>query len=101
MFAQPVTVTYADGTAVSVTLTQWSIGQFGQYATSRGWVIDPQAPGLMSITMLRYQAYAEIHRDPGTVKASFDKWDQTVNDVSPEEGTTSEVDPTQTAPSGD
>lgn len=96
MFAQPVTVTYADGTVLDVTLTQWSIGQFGQYATSRGWSIDPSSPGLMSITMLRYQAYAEIHRDPGTVKPSFDKWDQTVNDVSPVEGTSHEVDPTKT-----
>jgi hypothetical protein len=97
MFAQPVTVTYLDGTAQDVTLTQWSIGQFGQYAQSRGWAIDPSSPGLMAITMLRFQAYVEVHRDPGTIKPSFDKWDQTVVDVSPVEGASGEVDPTQTA----
>jgi hypothetical protein len=98
MFAQPVTVTYADGTAKEVTLTQWSIGQFGQFAATRGWNIDPKNPGMLAIMMLRFQAYAELHRAPDAIKPSFDKWDQTVNDVSPVEGTTSDVDPTQTAP---
>jgi len=97
MFAQPVTVTYTDGTVKDVTLTQWSIGQFAQFAQSRGWTIDPASPGLLAITMLRYQAFCEIHRSPDTPKPAFDRWDQTVAEVSPVEGTDSTVFPTAPA----
>jgi hypothetical protein len=68
------------------------------FAQSRGWTIDPAAPGLLAVTILRYQAYCEIHRAPDTPKPSFDRWDQTVADVSPVEGTDSTVDPTPPAP---
>jgi hypothetical protein len=100
VFAQQVTIHYADGTEKVVTLTQWSIGQFAQYAQKQGWKVDPQSPGLLSITMLRFQAYAELHRDPNTPRAAFDKWDMSVLEVSPV--TEPEIeDPTQTAPSED
>jgi hypothetical protein len=99
MFAQKVTVHYSDGTSKDVTLTQWSIGQFAQYAQNKGWTIDPRNPGLLSVTMLRFQAYAELHRDPATPRAQFDKWDATVAEVEPEEGSDGTVDPTPPIPS--
>ena len=100
MFSQPVTVTSTDGTVREVTLTQWSIGQFAMYAQSRGWKIDPASPGLLAITMLRFQAYAELHRAPDKARPPFERWDQDISDVSPVEGATSDVDPTRQAPSG-
>jgi hypothetical protein len=96
MFAQKVTVHYADGTSKDVTLTQWSIGQFAQYAQNKGWKVDPASPGLLSITMLRFQAFAELHRDPTAKRPSFDAWDLTVAEVEPE--AEAEVDPTSAAP---
>jgi hypothetical protein len=83
VFAQRVTVHFTDGSTREVTLTQWSIGQFAQYAQNKGWNIDPNSPGLLSITMLRFQAYAELHRDPNTARPTFDKWDLTVAEVEP------------------
>jgi hypothetical protein len=95
MFAQKVAVHFADGTSKEVTLTQWSIGQFAQYAQHKGWKVDASAPGLMAVTMLRFQAFAELHRDPGTKRPTFDAWDLTVAEVEPEESP--EVDPTSAA----
>jgi hypothetical protein len=95
MFAQKVKVYFSDGTEQDVTLTQWSIGQFAQYAQNKGWTVDPKSPGLLSITMLRFQAFAELHRDPSKPKVSFDKWDLTVAEVAPEEDSDGVVDPTQ------
>jgi hypothetical protein len=100
MFAQKVAIHFVDGTEKSVTLTQWSIGQFAQYAQNKGWNIDPQNPGLLAVTMLRFQAFAELHRDPNKPKVQFDKWDMTVSEVEPEEGNDGAVDPTQSEPSG-
>jgi exosome complex RNA-binding protein Rrp4 len=99
MFAQRVTVNYVDGSSREVTCTQWSIGQFAQYAQNKGWTIDPSSPGLLAITMLRFQAFAELHRDPTTARPTFDKWDLTVAEVTPV-GEAAEVDPTQSVPSG-
>lgn len=98
MYAQPVTVRYADGTSTDLVLTQWAIGQFAQFAQSRGWNVDPANPGLISMVMVRYQAYCELHRDPTKPKPSFDKWDATVNEVevADEEA---EVTPTETVTS--
>jgi hypothetical protein len=98
MFSQKVTVRFLDGTEKDVTLTQWSIGQFAQYAQNKGWSMDPQNPGLLAITMLRFQAFAELHRDPTAARPAFDKWDFTVAEVEPQED--SGVDPTQPGPSG-
>jgi hypothetical protein len=97
MFSQNVVVHYQDGNTAEVNLTQWSIGQFSMYAAAKGWKIDPQAPGLMALPMVRYQAYAEIHRTSAT-KPSFDKWDISVTEV---ETTADEsaVDPTEPAAS--
>jgi hypothetical protein len=99
MFAQKVEVLFSDGTSKQVTLTQWSIGQFAQYAQNKGWSIDPKNPGLLAVTMLRFQAYAELHRDPSIPKVQFDKWDMTVAEVTPEEDSDGSVDPTQEIPS--
>jgi hypothetical protein len=49
----------------------------------------------MAVTMLRFQAFAELHRDPGTKRPTFDAWDLTVAEVEPEESP--EVDPTSAA----
>ena len=100
MFSQNVVVHYQDGNTAEVNLTQWSIGQFSMYAAAKGWKIDPQAPGLMALTMVRYQAYAEIHRTSAT-KPSFDKWDISVTEVETADDEPSEVGPTKAAVSGD
>lgn len=97
MFRQPVIVHYVDGTEKRVDLTQWSIGQFGQYAAAKGWKVDPENPGLLAVTMLRYQAYAEIHRDPQGAKATYERWDVTVDEVEAEAA--DEVVPTEPGPS--
>jgi exosome complex RNA-binding protein Rrp4 len=99
MYAQRVTVHYVDETSKEVTLTQWSMGQFAQYGQSKGWKIDMQAPGLLAVVMLRYQAYCEMHRDPQSPRPTFDRWDMTVSEVVPVEEP-EEVDPTGPAPSG-
>lgn len=96
MFRQPVSVTYRDGTVEEVVLDQWSIGQFGTYCTVKGWKFDSKDPGMMAITMLRYQAYAEKHRDQ-KMKPNFDIWDATVVEVSSTEGEAVVVDPTNPA----
>jgi hypothetical protein len=99
VYQQKVVVHYEDGTSTDTTLTQWSMGQFGQYAQSKGWKVDMQEPGLLALVMLRYQAYCELHRDPTKPRAPFDKWDMTVSEVEPLSDP-EEVDPTEAA-SGD
>lgn len=99
MYQQKVAVHYADGTATETTLTQWSMGQFAQWASRQGIAFDTDNPGLVGVVMMRYQAYCEIHRDPTKPRASFDKWDATVNEVDPLEDA-EPVDPTQPGTSG-
>jgi hypothetical protein len=96
MFAQRVTITYRDGTTATTTLTQWSMSQFAVHAQAKGWTIDLANPGLLGVTMLRYQAWCELHRDPNTPRPAFDAWDGTVDDVEPAEAP-APVDPTQPA----
>lgn len=94
MFQQPTVVTYADGTTRDVVLTQWSLGQFAQWAQRQGFgTIDLSNPGPMGIVMFRYQAYCELHRDATGPRPAFDVWDRTVSSVDPE-GTPDAVDPT-------
>jgi hypothetical protein len=99
MYAQKVVVHFADGSEKDVTLTQWSMGQFGQWAARQGLKVDLSEPGLMGVVMLRFQAFAELHRDPNMPRVSFDKWDLTVLEVEPSEES-AEVDPTQPGQSG-
>lgn len=96
MFQQKVTVHFGDGTEKDLTLTQWSMGQFGQYASKQGWKVSMQDPGLLAVVMLRYQAYCELHRDPTQPRPQFDKWDMTVDEVNPAEEP-EQVDPTLAA----
>jgi len=98
VFQQKVTVHFVDGTQKDLTLTQWSMGQFGQYASRQGWEVDMGNPGLLAVVMLRYQAYCELHRDPNVPRPKFDAWDMTVNEVDPE-SEPEPVDPTPAAPS--
>lgn len=100
MYSQKVTITYQDGSRADAVLTQWSMGQFAQYASSKGWKVDLRDPGLLSLVMLRYQAYCEIHRDPNKPRASFDKWDMTVQEVEPLDDP-EQADPTNAEPSAD
>jgi hypothetical protein len=79
-------------------LTQWAIGQFGVYAAMKGWKFDPTQPGLLGVTMLRYQAWCEKHRDTKGPRPSYDVWDLTVDSVDPVGDDA--VDPTPGAPSG-
>lgn len=95
MFTQKVAIQYLDGSSKEVTLDQWSIGQFAQYATRQGWSIDMEKPGILAVTMLRFQAWAQLHRDISGTRPGFDIWDRTVIEVSPLEEP-EEVDPTQT-----
>jgi hypothetical protein len=99
MFQQKVTVHYRDGSDKDLLLTQWSIGQFAQWASRQKLDVDPDNPGMMAIVMLRYQAYAELMRDETGAKPSWAVWDNTVDEVEPEEQEA--ADPTQTAPSAD
>jgi hypothetical protein len=101
VYAQQVTVHYLDGTETGVTLTQWSIGQFGLWCARQGIKADMGNPGLLAITMLRFQAWAEVFRAPGSTRVAFETWDATVDTVDPVEGTDAEVDPTRPAVSGD
>lgn len=95
MFVQKVKVTYVDGTVSEVTLDQWSIGQWAQYATRQGLKMDIEKPGILAVLMLRFQAWAQQYREAST-KPGFDVWDKTVVEVTPEEEP-EEADPTQTA----
>ena len=99
MYQQRVTVTFVDETSKEVTLTQWGMSVFAQYANKQGWNVDLQKPGLMAVVLLRYQAYAEMHRDPQGARPTFERWDMTVADVSPLEEP-AEVDPTVQGPLG-
>jgi len=100
MFTTKVNVTYRDGSVTTTTLTQWSMAQFGTHCQMKGWSFDLTNPGLLGVQMLRYQAWAELHRDPGTPRPAFDAWDLTVDSVEPVEEP-AVADPTQTATSGD
>lgn len=99
MYSQRVTVHYADGTETQTVLTQWSMGQFAQYSAKQGWAMDMQNPGLLGVVMLRYQAYAELHRDPTKARPAFDRWDMTVSEIEPQEDPKEET-PTEAVPSG-
>lgn len=100
MYAQKVSINFVDGTSKEAVLTQWSMGQFAQWAARAGLQVDIQNPGLMGVVMLRYQAYCELHRDPTVARPSFEKWDFTVQEVEPVTDV-EPVDPTQPAPSAD
>lgn len=93
MFQQNVTVHYVDGSQKGVTLDQWSIGQWSAYASKMGWNLDPNQPGMLAILMLRFQAYAELHRDVNGARPAFDIWDRTVREVEPQDEP-QEADPT-------
>jgi hypothetical protein len=97
VFTQKVTIHYVDGSQKDVVLDQWSIGQFAAYATKMGWDVDPNRPGMLAILMLRFQTWAQLHRDVTGAKPGFDIWDRTVREVEPEEP--EQPDPTQTATS--
>ena len=96
MYQQKAVVHFVDDTSKDVVLTQWSMGQFAQWASRQGLKVDINDPGLMGVVMMRYQAFCELHRDAATVP-SFDKWDRTVAEVEPE--VSEPVDPTQPDPS--
>jgi hypothetical protein len=98
MFEQRVAVHYRDGTEKEAVLTQWSVGQFGQWSMRQGFNIDPANPGLASILMLRFQAFAELHRGVNGATPSFPTWDLTVTEVEPLDEE-QEADPTQTGTS--
>lgn len=97
MELQKVTVKYRDGHEDEAVITQYAMSQFAIYATKKGWHVDPRDPGLMGLTMIRYQTWVELFLTPGSVRPSFEAWDQTVLTVDVEESTT--ADPTQTEPS--
>lgn len=95
MFQQKVTVHYTDGSAKDLVLDQWSLGQWSAYASKMGWNIDTDKPGLLAVLMLRFQAWAQMHRDVTGAKPGFDIWDRTVIEVEPQEEP-EEVPPTET-----
>ena len=97
MLAQRVEVTYRDASTTTTTLTQWSMAQFSAHCQAKGWVFDLASPGLLSVVMLRFQAWCELHRDPGP-RPAFDAWDATVDSVDPIEDP-APVDPTPPATS--
>lgn len=94
MFSQRVAVHYLDGRTEEVTVDQWSLSRFAVHAQAKGWKVDPSAPGLMAVTMLRFQAWATLHRGVETAKPSFDAWDNTVTEVEPLDDA-EPVDPTR------
>lgn len=97
---QRAVIRYLDGTKAEATLTQWSMGQWAVFCSRQGIKFDPSEPGLLVLVMLRYQAWAELHRvrGPNAIVPSFDAWDMTVEEVeTPDEP--QEVFPTVTEPS--
>ena len=95
MMRQDLIVHYADGTTKEVTATQWSLGRFAEYSGRKGIKVDLSNPGIAGLLMIRYQAFAELHRvkQNGQAQPSFDVWDATVDEVEPVEQETA-VDPT-------
>lgn len=93
MFQQNVTITYVDGTQEQVTLDQWSIGEFANFCSAKGLAFDAQAPGLMAITMLRFQAWAQVHRGQKGNTPSYTAWNTTVASVEGDDAV--KVDPTE------
>jgi len=82
VISQRVTISYVDGSTRDVTLTQWSAAQFALYGHQKGWPsFDLHNNPLLSVLCARYQAWAEIHRDPSTPRPSFEVWDLTVNEL--------------------
>ena len=98
MYSQQVTISFRDGSTKDTTVTQWAMSQWALYALSRGWKVDVESPGLIAIVMLRYQAWAELHRDVNGARPSFEVWDGTVDSVDAAEAV--EAPPTQPAPAG-
>lgn len=96
MFTQPVTITYSDGTTEEVILDQWSIGEFGMWCASKGIKFDAANPGIMAVTMLRYQAYAQAHRGQTKQVPAYAAWNATVASVDAMEAE-SALDPTPAA----
>ncbi len=98
MYSQRLAVVYADGTQTEVTVTQWAFAQWAAYASGKGFKFDLSnvAADPLALLMIRYQAYAQLHRDPGTPRPKFEVWDVTVDDVSPV-GEAQPADPTETA----
>lgn len=100
MFQQRVTVTYLDGTTAEATLDQYSISQFANFCASKGLKFDASNPGLMAVTMLRFQAWAQIHRGQTGATPSYTVWDQSVASVDAVEDP-QPVDPTGPGNLGD
>lgn len=94
MFQATLEVTYRDRTTRTVTVDQWAMAQYARYTRAHGYTVDPGNPGMDAIEMVRFWAWAELHRDPNTVRPSFDTWDQTVADVSQVDDVGEPVDPT-------
>lgn len=97
-YATPVQIVFRNGTTKDLVCTQWSLSQFAVHAMAKGWQIDLEQSGLMAVTMLRYQAWAEMHRDAKT-RPSFETWDSTVDEVNPTKQTADVAPPTLPATS--
>lgn len=95
MDMQKVVIKYRDESEAFTYLTQYSLSQFAIYCQKNGLEFSLKDRGLMGIVMLRYQAWAELFSDPKSPRPSFEAWDQTVLEVTPEDKPVA-VDPTQT-----
>jgi hypothetical protein len=102
MDTQKVAVNYTDGTTKEVVLTQWAMSQWAVYCSRNGIHFDAKNPGLLALTMMRYQAWAEMHRamGPNTIAPKYETWDFTVNSVDAI-GEPEEVFPTKKEPQAD
>lgn len=81
--SQRAIVVYLDGTKVETTLTQWSLSQWAVFCARQKIPFNMEDPGLLALTMTRYAAWAEIHRNrgAGAIVPTFDTWDMTVDEV--------------------
>jgi hypothetical protein len=96
MFQQALVVTYVDGTTADVTIDQWSIGEFANHCAAKGLKVDAEKPGMMAVTMLRFQAWAQLHRGKSPAP-SYAAWNLSVASVDPAESQPGPVDPTVAA----
>lgn len=95
MFRQTLRVHFNDGTTSEVTVTQWAMSRASLHAAQKWGINDPEL-GIMALPLLRYMAFAELHRDPTKPAASFDRWDLTVDEVEDvTAGDPTDVDPTR------
>lgn len=101
MIRIPLRITYRDGGTADVDATQYALAAYGIWCNREKLpqprFEDGRTVELTDMHALRYWAWAELMRDkPHGVRASFEAWNSTVDEVMPA-GEPAPADPTRTA----